>query len=109
VPNIRETVRRGVLHQFVQAGIANYDLDIPDLPVNSPRAHYAISEIALEIIKTYKTRKWKNALKAFLHRLAHERKNIVTTGKCPRFGYNSQMVGFYCCLRESIMRFSLLL
>nr|MBD3623542.1 hypothetical protein [Sunxiuqinia sp.] len=65
--------------------MANYNPDIRDLQVNSPRAHYAISEIALETIKTYKTRKWKNALKTFLHRLAHERKNIVTTGKGPRF------------------------
>lgn len=57
-PNTRETFRRQVLHQFVQAGIADYNPDIPDLPVNSPRAHYAISEIALETIKTYKTRNW---------------------------------------------------
>ena len=55
-PNTRETFRRQVLHQFVQAGIADYNPDIPDLPVNSPRAHYAISEIALETVKAYKTR-----------------------------------------------------
>ena len=48
-PNTRETVRRQVLHQFVQAQIADYNPDIPDLPVNSPRAHYAISRIALYI------------------------------------------------------------
>ena len=47
-PNTRETFRRQVLHQFVQAGIADYNPDIPDLPVNSPRANYAISEIALD-------------------------------------------------------------
>lgn len=44
-PNTRETFRRQVLHQFVQAGIADYNPDIPDLPVNSPRAHYAISAV----------------------------------------------------------------
>jgi len=64
-PNTRETFRRQVLHQFVQAGIADYNPDIPDLPVNSPRAHYAISEIALETIKTYRTRNWKKALGNF--------------------------------------------
>ena len=57
-PNTRETVRRQVLHQFVQAGIADYNPDIPNLPVNSPRAHYAISVLALETIKTYGTKDW---------------------------------------------------
>ena len=64
-PNTRETFRRKVLHQFVQAGIADYNPDIPDLPVNSPRVHYAISEIALETVKAYKTRGWKKAVDNF--------------------------------------------
>lgn len=64
-PNTRETFRRQVLHQFVQAGIADYNPDIPDLPVNSPRAHYAISAKALETIKTFGTRKWKNSVVQF--------------------------------------------
>lgn len=64
-PNTRETFRRQVLHQFVQAGIVDYNPDIPDLPVNSPRAHYAISELALETIKSFRTRKWKEAVKSF--------------------------------------------
>jgi hypothetical protein len=68
-PNTRETFRRQVLHQFVQAGIADYNPDIPDLPVNSPRAHYAISEIALETIKTYRTRNWKKALENFTSKI----------------------------------------
>lgn len=55
-PNTCETFRRQVLHQFVQAGIAEYNPDNPDLPVNSPRAHYAISEIALKTIRFYKTK-----------------------------------------------------
>lgn len=64
-PNTRETFRRQVLHQFVQAGIAEYNPDIADLPVNSPRAHYALSEIALETVKAYKTTYWKKAVKNF--------------------------------------------
>jgi hypothetical protein len=64
-PNTRETIRRQVLHQFVQAGIAVYNPDIPDLPVTSPRTHYTLSEIALETIKTYKTRTWKQSVKQF--------------------------------------------
>lgn len=64
-PNTRETFRRQVLHQFVQAGIADYNPDLPELPVTSPRAHYAISEIALETIRTFKTKNWKKALENF--------------------------------------------
>ena len=68
-PNTRETFRRQVLHQFVQAGIADYNRDIPDLPVNSPRAHYTISDIALETIKTYKSKNWKKALGNFISKV----------------------------------------
>jgi len=35
-PNTRETVRRQTMHQFAQAGIAVYNPDKPDRPVNSP-------------------------------------------------------------------------
>jgi type II restriction enzyme len=64
-PNTRETFRRFVLHQFVQARIADYNPDIPDLPVNSPRAHYGISKKALEVIKTFGTKNWKANSKEF--------------------------------------------
>jgi hypothetical protein len=58
-PNTRETFRRHVLHQFVQAKIADYNPDNPKLPTNSPKAHYAISTAALNIIKQWKNKKWK--------------------------------------------------
>ena len=35
-PNTRETFRRQVLHQFVQARVADYNPFEPDLPTNSP-------------------------------------------------------------------------
>src|SRR5208282_2781426 len=52
-PNTRETVRRQVLHQFVLAAVADYNPFDPDLPTNSPRAHYAISEAALNAIGSF--------------------------------------------------------
>jgi type II restriction enzyme len=64
-PNTRETVRRFVLHQFEQARVADYNPDIPDLPVNSPRAHYAISKVALEVIQTFGTKNWDSNAKKF--------------------------------------------
>lgn len=65
-PNTRETFRRQVLHQFIQAGIVDYNPDNPDLPTNSPSAHYAINIAALAAIKSYGSRKWKGALETFL-------------------------------------------
>jgi hypothetical protein len=64
-PNTRETFRRQVLHQFVQGRIADYNPDEPDLPVNSPKAHYAISDIALSVIRRYGTNEWEAALADF--------------------------------------------
>lgn len=70
-PNTRETFRRQVLHQFVQARIADYNPDQPDLPVNSPRAHYALSEPACAAIKQFGTKTWDAAVKKFLSEVAN--------------------------------------
>ena len=82
-PNTRETFRRFVLHQFVQARIADYNPDIPNLPVNSPRAHYALSQEALDVIKTYNTNNWKNNSEIFrssvedLSKKYEKKRNVV--------------------------------
>ncbi|MFZ2653358.1 MAG: BsuBI/PstI family type II restriction endonuclease [Victivallales bacterium] len=52
-PNTRETFRRQVLHQFVQGRIVDYNPDEPDLPTNSPPAHYAVSTAALNVICSF--------------------------------------------------------
>jgi hypothetical protein len=67
-PNTRETFRRQVLHQFVQARIVDYNPDEPDLPTNSPRAHYSLSSAALNAIRTFGTTRWKIASKHFVSR-----------------------------------------
>lgn len=74
-PNTRETFRRQVLHQFVQAGIADYNPDDPSLATNSPKAHYALTKQALETVKSYRTRRWNGSVKRFLS----ERGNLLTT------------------------------
>jgi type II restriction enzyme len=76
-PNTRETVRRQVLHQFVQAGIADYNPDAPSLPVNSPKAHYAVSRYVLEVIKTFNTKKWPKALAQFKQDIGELTKKYV--------------------------------
>src|ERR1039457_6154487 len=50
-PNPRETVRRQTMHQFVDAGIALYNPDKPDRPVNSPAAVYQIEPAALALLR----------------------------------------------------------
>lgn len=64
-PNTRETVRRQSMHQFIDAGIASYNPDKPDRPVNSPAAVYQITAEALNLVRTYGTKRWKNALAKF--------------------------------------------
>ena len=65
-PNTRETFRRQVLHQFTQARIVDYNPDKPDLPVNSPKAHYAITPQVLNIVQRYGTPSWEEAVQDFL-------------------------------------------
>lgn len=64
-PNSRETFRREVLHQFVQAGVVDYNPDNPDLPTNSPKAHYALTDEALRCMRSYGSPGWDQALKEF--------------------------------------------
>ena len=54
-PNTRETFRRQTMHQFVEAGIALYNPDKSDRPVNSPKACYQISDEAYQVILTFGT------------------------------------------------------
>ena len=63
--NTRETFRRQVLHQFVQGGVAGYNPFDPGLPTNSPHAHYAVTESALEIVRLYGTKRWESAVEEF--------------------------------------------
>jgi type II restriction enzyme len=64
-PNTRETFRRQSMHQLVEAGIALYNPDKPDRPVNSPHAVYQISAAALFLIKQYGTDTYQLSLEKF--------------------------------------------
>ncbi|MGH9406220.1 MAG: BsuBI/PstI family type II restriction endonuclease [Terriglobia bacterium] len=90
-PNTRETVRRQTMHQFVDAGIALYNPDKPDRPVNSPAAVYRIEPAALTLLRSFDTRAWHNKLTAYLGerqtlaaRYARERKqNLIPVQVAP--------------------------
>ncbi|MCC6798414.1 MAG: restriction endonuclease [Candidatus Hydrogenedentes bacterium] len=64
--NTRETVRRQTLHQFVAAGLALYNPDKPDRPVNSPQAVYKIEPAALALVRTFESEEWHAKLTAYL-------------------------------------------
>jgi hypothetical protein len=65
-PNSRETFRRFTMHQFVDAGIAIYNPDQPDRPVNSPNTVYQISPETFDLLKTFGTSEWDSALEYYL-------------------------------------------
>jgi hypothetical protein len=64
-PNTRETVRRQTMHQFVQAGIALYNPDQPDRPVNSPHAVYRIEPRCLKVLRTLGAGNYKKLLTVY--------------------------------------------
>lgn len=63
--NTRETVRRQVIHQLEQARVVDRNPDQPDLPTNSPRTHYGLTDEALKVIRLYQTRSWAAELESF--------------------------------------------
>lgn len=65
-PNTRETIRRQTMHQFRDAGIALYNPDKPDRPVNSPKAVYQVEPAALALLRTFGTPAWHESLAAYL-------------------------------------------
>ena len=65
-PNTRETFRRQSMHQFCDAGVALYNPDKPDRPVNSPKTVYQIEPAALALLRTFGTPAWHDSLAAYL-------------------------------------------
>ncbi|MGC9395819.1 MAG: BsuBI/PstI family type II restriction endonuclease [Anaerolineae bacterium] len=66
--NTRETVRRQVIHQFQQAGLVLRNPDEPGLPTNSPRTHYALSDLAIQTLQAYGSPRWESAVQEFNRR-----------------------------------------
>jgi type II restriction enzyme len=63
--NTRETIRRQVLHQLEQASVVDRNPDDPTLPTNSPRTHYALSEAALRVLRTFGTSRFQEEAGTF--------------------------------------------
>lgn len=65
-PNTREAFRRQSMHQFCDAGVALYNPDKSDRPVNSPKTVYQIEPAALALLRTFGTLAWHDNLAAYL-------------------------------------------
>jgi len=65
-PNSRETIRRQTIHQFVDAGIALYNPDKKDRPVNSPKAVYQIAPATLKLLQGFGTKKCHDNLTDYM-------------------------------------------
>ena len=65
-PNTRETFRRQTMHQFCNAGLALHNPDMPDRPVNSPKAVYQVEPAALALLRTFGTPAWHDSLATYL-------------------------------------------
>ena len=66
--NTREVVRRQVIHQFEQARLVDRNPDEPDLPTNSPRSHYGLTDEALNVLRLYHRSGWESELLSFRSR-----------------------------------------
>ncbi len=61
-PNSRETVRRQTVHQFVDAGVLLINPDKPGRPTNSGQTVYQIPEELLQVLRTFGSDDWEDAL-----------------------------------------------
>jgi len=64
-PNTRETFRRFSMHQLVEAGIALYNPDKTDRPVNSPQTVYQLTPLVLHIVKLFGTDEYAKAVEVY--------------------------------------------
>ena len=63
--NSRETIRRKVLHQLEQAGIVVRNADDPSRPTNSGLNNYILSDLVLDVLRSFGTSKWKSKVNNF--------------------------------------------
>ncbi len=64
--NTRETIRRQTLHQFEQGALVVRNPDDLSRPTTSPNNVYTVANEALEVLRKYKTKRWKKALEKFV-------------------------------------------
>lgn len=64
--NTRETIRRQTIHQFEQARLVNRNPDEPERPTNSGKTVYRLTDEAVAVLRTYRSRRFQEAADEFL-------------------------------------------
>jgi type II restriction enzyme len=68
-PNSRETIRRGTLHQFIEAALVALNPDDPSRPTNSGGNCYQIDPSAFDLVAGYQKDGFGEQLSAYLARV----------------------------------------
>ncbi|QQD13378.1 BsuBI/PstI family type II restriction endonuclease [Sphingobacterium sp. UDSM-2020] len=77
--NSRESIRRQVLHYFVQANIVEHNPDDKTIPINSSRNNYALTQEFLNVLSMFGSTDWENAVGAFVGQAKDIRDKYVKT------------------------------
>lgn len=93
-PNTRETFRRQTMHQFVEAGIALYNPDDPERPVNSPKAVYQVQPDFLLLVHSFGTDSWEIKLTDYLSK---------NTGLAEKYARDREQVKIPVQVNEELM------
>lgn len=75
-PNTRETIRDDAVKFFVEHGVLVRNPDDPDRPTNSGKTVYQVEKNMLELLRSYRTKKWQDNLEAYFAKVDHIRKEI---------------------------------
>lgn len=64
--NSRESIRKETLHQFVDATLIVENPDQPGRPINSPNWCYQVTDLALDLLRTFEEPGFEERLKKYL-------------------------------------------
>jgi len=77
--NTRETIRRVVLHYFIQANIVEHNPDDKSIPINSSRNHYALTSEFFSLLRLFGTAEWEEACAKFIDKAVSIREKYLKT------------------------------
>jgi hypothetical protein len=113
-PNTRETVRRGTIHQFVEATLLVPNPDLPTRAVNSPHYCYQVRPEVLALLRLFGSAAWETKLGVFratertLAERYRQRRSLPHVGVSLPDGQNIKLTpgGHNQLVREVLERFA---
>ncbi|MDK8718725.1 BsuBI/PstI family type II restriction endonuclease [Corynebacterium pseudodiphtheriticum] len=83
--NTRESIRRFVLKQFVEAGFCLHNDDDPARPTNSSKNVYRLSDEALRVLHSYQTSIFESRLTSYLKKAGTLKERYAAARKLSHF------------------------